>query len=294
MDWKSINFDWNRARSFLVTAEEGSLSAAARALNSNQPTLSRQIHALEQELGIVLFERTRKGLELTPNGLELLDYVKKMASAANDFSLAATGQVQSLEGSICISATEAMAAFDLPPVIKKLRQIAPGIEIELIASNTTSDLKKREADIAIRAFRPTQSDLIVKKLKTIPARLYATRDYLESVGSPTTPQECSSCDFLGFDQSLRLVEALNALGFNLTLKNFPIVTENHLVHWQLVKHSVAIGVMPENVGDKDPEVVRVFDDTEPFPIDIWLVAHRELRTNKRVKMVFDFLAEELG
>ena len=130
MDWRSVKFDWNRARAFLVTAEEGSLSAAARAVGMTQPTLGRQVAALEDELGVALFERVGKGIELTPSGLELLEYVRAMGEAANNVSLAASGKSDSLEGNICISATEAVAAFVLPPIIHKLRQSAPGIDIE--------------------------------------------------------------------------------------------------------------------------------------------------------------------
>ncbi|MBL4646233.1 MAG: LysR family transcriptional regulator, partial [Rhizobiales bacterium] len=136
MDWKSINFDWNRARAFLVTAEEGSLSAAARALGMAQPTLGRQVDAIEKELGIILFDRVGRNLVLTPAGLELLEHVRAMGEAANRVSLAAFGQSQSIEGTICITASDVHAAFLLPPILKKLRQQEPGIDIEIIATNT--------------------------------------------------------------------------------------------------------------------------------------------------------------
>lgn len=115
MDWRSINFDWNRARAFLVTAEEGSFSAAARALNTTQPTLGRQVSSLEEELGVALFERTSKGLQLTQSGYELVEYVKVMGEAATNFSRVASGHSETLEGTVCISASEAIAAFVLPP-----------------------------------------------------------------------------------------------------------------------------------------------------------------------------------
>ena len=115
MDWNLLKFDWNRARAFLVTAEEGSLSAAARALRMAQPTLGRQVEALERELNVVLFQRVGRGLELTPSGLELLDHVRRMGEAANDFSLAAIGQSQTIEGNISISTSEVYAALLLPP-----------------------------------------------------------------------------------------------------------------------------------------------------------------------------------
>lgn len=163
MDWRGVKFDWNRARAFLVTAEEGSLSAASRALNIAQPTLGRQIKALEVELGVALFERSGRGLEITPSGKELLEHARIMGDAANKLSLVSSSKSESLEGNIAITATEMMAVFILPPLIQKLRKLEPGISIELISSNQASDLMRREADIAIRNFRPTQPDLIAKK-----------------------------------------------------------------------------------------------------------------------------------
>ena len=294
MDWRSVDFDWNRARAFLVTAEEGSLSAAARALGMTQPTLGRQVTALETELGVALFERGGRGLELTPSGLDLLEHVRAMGDAASRFSLTASGQSTSVEGSICITATEVGAAFVLPPILRKLRQLEPGIEVELIASNSTSDLKRREADIAVRAFRPTQPDLIARKLRGANFHLYAASDYLRRIGNPTSPEDFGDADFIGIDRTNLLVDALSERGFPLTLRNFPIITEQHLVLWELIKHGLGIGFMIEDVGDAEPLVERVLPNLDPFPVEIWLVAHRELKTSRRVRTVFDFLVSELS
>ncbi|MEM9388056.1 MAG: LysR family transcriptional regulator [Pseudomonadota bacterium] len=293
MDWRSIGFDWNRARAFLVTATEGSLSAGARALGTTQPTLGRQVAALEEELGVVLFERRGRGLEPTPSGLSLLEHVQSMAEAANQLSLAATGQATSLEGNVCISATEAAATHILPELIARLRRLEPGIHLEIIATNETSDLKRREADIALRAFKPTQSDLIARHIADARAMLYAAPHYLEAIGEPTRAEDFSHAHFIGFDRSERFVQALNERGFHLTQRNFPVVTENHIVHWEMVKRGVGIGVMPSTIGDRDPHVVPVVPQMAPLPIPLWLVAHQELRTNARVRPVYDFLADAL-
>lgn len=294
MDWRSVDFDWNRARAFLVTAEEGSLSAAARALGMTQPTLGRQVTALETELGVVLFERSGRGLGLTPSGLDLLEHVRAMGDAASRFSLTASGQSTSIEGSICITATEVMAAFVLPPILGRLRELEPGIEIELIASNSTSDLKRREADIAIRAFRPTQSDLIARKVCDTRMQLYAASSYLRQIGNPTLPEDFGDAEFLGIERRNLIIEALNERGFALTLRNFPVITEHHLVQWELVKNGLGIGFMTEDVGDAEPMVERALPRLDPFMVEVWLVAHRELKTSRRVRMVFDFLVSELS
>ena len=294
MDWRSVNFDWNRARAFLVTAEEGSLSAAARALGMAQPTLGRQVTALEQELGVVLFERVGRGLALTPSGVELVEHVRAMGDAASRVSLAASGQSQSIEGTIRLTTTEVYAAFVLPPIIAKLRPLAPGITIEIVASNAVSDLRRREADIAIRNGRPTDPDLIAKKVKDDLAQLYATPAYLDRIGNPSSLAEFSQADFIGFDGNKPLLDGLNALGFNLTGRNFPVLTGSHLVHWDLVKQGLGVGVMPIRTGDAEPLVRRILPTMDPMEVPVWLVAHRELRTSRRVRLVFDFLFDELS
>ncbi len=294
MDWRSVNFDWNRARAFLVTAEEGSLSAAARALGMAQPTLGRQVTALEQELGVVLFERVGRGLALTPSGLELVEHVRAMGDAASRVSLTASGQSQSIEGTIRITTTEVYAAFVLPPIIAKLRPLAPGITIEIVASNAVSDLRRREADIAIRNGRPTDPDLIAKKVKDDLAQLYATPAYLDRIGNPSSLAGFSQADFIGFDDNKPLLDGLNALGFSLTGRNFPVLTGSHLVHWELVKQGLGVGVMPIRTGDTEPLVRRILPTMDPMEVPVWLVAHRELRTSRRVRLVFDFLSDELS
>ena len=294
MDWRSVKFDWNRARAFLVTAEEGSLSAAARALGMAQPTLGRQVDALEEELGVILFERVGRGFALTPSGLELLDHVRQMGDVANRVSLAAAGQSQSIEGTVVIVASEVHAALLLPPILVKLRASQPGIRIEIVASNKASDLRRREADIALRNFRPAEPDLVAKKVADIPARLYATPAYLERIGNPKLPYDLRDADFISIDSSGGFLKGLNALGMNLTERNFPILAENYLVMWELVKHGLGIGVIDGNVGDREPLVRRALPDLEPLIFPIWLVAHREVNTSRRIRAVFDLIAEELA
>lgn len=294
MDWRSVNFDWNRARAFLVTAEEGSLSAAARALGTAQPTVGRRVDALERELGIALFDRVGRGLTLTPGGLELLDHVRAMGKAAERVSLISFGQSQTIEGNICIAASEIYAAILLPPILARLRALEPGISIEIVASSKPSDLRRREADIAIRNFRPTEPDLIAKKIKDIPARLYATQTYLDKIGNPMKPADLNHADFVSIDDSGALLSGLNNMGMSLTKQNFPIFCEDYNVSWAMVKQGLGIGILDGTIGDAEPQVVWVLPDLDPLMFPLWLVAHRDLTTSRRIRMVFDLLAAELG
>jgi DNA-binding transcriptional LysR family regulator len=294
MDWRSVKFDWNRARAFLVTAEEGSLSAAARALGMTQPTLGRQVDALEDELGVILFERVGRGFTLTPSGVDLLEHVRAMGTAANRVSLAASGQSQAIEGTIRITASEVHAALLLPPIVAKLRATQPGIHVEILASSVSSDLLRREADIAIRNYQPTEPDLIAKKVRDLPARLYATPAFIDRIGNPKLPYDLRHADFISIDRTGVFLKGLNTLGLGLTEANFPILTTNYLVAWEMVKHGLGIGIQDGVVGDREPMVRRVLPDLEPLVFSMWLVTHREVNTSRRVRVVYDLLARELA
>ena len=293
MDWRSVRFDWNRARAFLVTAEEGSLSAAARALGMAQPTLGRQVSALEAELGVALFERTGRGLALTPSGLELVEHVRMMGDAATRVSLTASGQSQSVEGSVCITASEVTSAFVLPPIVERLRRAESGIMVEIVASNALRDLRRREADIAIRSVRPTDPDLVARRLRDDTAHLYASESYLARAGELANAEALSRAEFIGFENNEPFLNGLNALGLSLSAGNFTVLCGSHLVQWELVRQGLGIGVMITVAGDADPLVRRAAPWLPAFEFEVWIAAHREVNTSRRVRLVFDWLIEEL-
>lgn len=287
-------FDWNRARAFLATAQEGSFSGASRALKSSQPTIGRHVAALEEELDVVLFERVGNSLVLTPTGSDLIEHMRTMSDAAMRVSLVAAGQSVSLDGQVCISASQVGSVHTLPPIIASIRSKHPGIEVEVIVTNQASDLGRREADIAIRSFRPEQPDLFARKVRDGAAHLYGSKEYLDELGNPSTPEELSKANFLGFNRDDALLKGLNALGLSVTPSSFPVLTENQLLQWELTKRGVGLSMMTEEVGDAEPLVRRALASLPPFPVPLWLTTHRELSTNRRMRVVFDLLLEGLA
>jgi DNA-binding transcriptional LysR family regulator len=293
MNWRSVKFDWNNTRAFLVTAEEGTLSAAAKALGMTQPTLSRQVSALETEMGVSLFERVGQRLVLTESGMELLAHAQSMGEAALQLSLAASGQSQQLEGTVVISVGELDAVFRLPEMIAKLRQKEPGIDIEVIVTNEASDLKRRDADIAVRNFRPTQKDLIAKKLGEEVIWLYGIYDYVQRLPESSKVNELSDIQIIGFDRSNVVSDVLNQKGWQLSKHNFRLISSFQLLQLELCKQGLGLIFFPEDMGGKDPDLVRAFKDMGPIMrLPVWLVCHQELRTSLRVRRVFDFIAHE--
>jgi len=295
MNWSSVTFDWNQVRAFLATVELGSLSAAARALGLAQPTLGRQVSGLEEALGTVLFERRGRTLVLTASGRDLLDHVRAMGDAATRISLTASGHSQTIAGQVRISASDVVAAHLLPPILDSLRSDAPGLEIDIVATNAISDLRRREADIAIRHARPDQPDLIARLLRDSWAGLYASRRYIERHGNPTRPQDLNDAAFVGFDADhSRLLAGLNELGLSLSRSNIKLASQSGVVAWEMVRQGLGIGVMMHDIADPCPEIIRLLPDLPVIPVPIWLTTHRELHTSRRIRLVFDHLAAALS
>lgn len=293
MNWKDLAFDWNQVRAFVAAAEAGSLSAAARALNQTQPTLSRQVTGLETALGVTLFERGHRQLQLTAAGLELLDHARNMATAAQHMAMAASGQSRAIEGRVCITATEMLATYYLPAMLRKLREQAPGIVVEVVASDQVRDLMRREADIAIRHTQPLQPELIARRIGTLRGRIYAAQRLIDDVGLPQSFDDLADKDFVGIDDTESLIEGLAAQGLNLRLEQFRAAAASGNCMLQLIREGLGFGFLPMDTGGLFDDLVCVLPDQFDPEIPVWLVSHRELHTSRRIRVVYDFLAEQL-
>ena len=294
MNWDAVSFDWNQVRAFLATAEEGSLSAAARALGQTQPTLSRQVTALERDLGVTLFKRGPRATALTDAGIELLDHVRAMGEAAARLSLSASGQSQAIEGHVSITATDMTATYLLPPVLMQLRDEAPNINVELIPSNDVRDLIKREADIAVRHVRPEQADLIAKCVGNSSAHLYASQSYLARVGHPTNVEDLLTLNFVGMSPIERFLPTVLESGLKLKVAQFKVTTASGTALIELVRQGLGISILPRHTAKLFPELIPVLQDRISFPIPIWLVTHKELHTSQRIRVVYDLLKVSLA
>ncbi len=288
-----MGFDWGYLKSFLAVAEEESLSAAGRRLALSQPTVGRQIQGLEAALDLKLFARVGRRLTLTEAGADLLGPAREMAEAADRFALAAAGREESLAGVVRITASEVMSTFVLPPIFVALRDRAPEIEIELVSSNTTGNLLTREADIAVRMYRPTQMDVITRHIRDFELATYAAHTYLERFGEPKRPDDLLDHLVVGYDRDELLLRGFQALGYSVTRRFFPFRTDDQVVLWRMVVEGYGVGFVPRAVGDDEPKVRRILPELPLPTLPVWLTAHAELRTNRRIRRVYDFLAAEL-
>ncbi|MFP5422133.1 MAG: LysR family transcriptional regulator [Gammaproteobacteria bacterium] len=286
--------DWNQLRAFLETAETGSLSAAARKLGQSQPTLSRQVAALELALGVTLFERVGKTMAMTTTGQELLGHARVMGAAAHELGLAATGRSEEVAGVVSVATSDAVAAYLMPKILLQIRESAPGIQVEVVASDGFSDLLRREADIAIRHVRPEQPELIGRLVRQSSACFYASESWVREHGLPRTAEEAVQHDFIGMDRAGHYLQHMRSKGLQLSSANFRSYADNSVTYWEMVRQGLGIGAIMEEIARETPGMVRVLEDVSPFQLPIWLVTHRELRTARRIRIVFDLLAEILA
>lgn len=294
MKWDAVDFDWTQVRAFVATQDSGSISAAARALRVSQPTVSRQIAALEDQLAVTLFERTGRSVLLTDAGRALLPHARAMAEAAGQLALTATGQATNLSGPVAISASDIFAARLLPPLVQSIRQTAPGVRIEIIADNSIADLQRREADIALRHLRPSQPDLMARKVTDTSARLYAARSYLAAAGTPRCLDDLKQHSFVSFGDDAEMLGHLTAQGLPVTADQFSAGSENGIAGWEMVRQGLGLAIMADVFAARDPAIAPVPIDMPTITFPVWLVTHRELHTSPRIRLVFDLLASGIA
>lgn len=291
---KLQNFDWSLIRSFLAALDQGSLLGAARALHMSQPTAGRHVAELESQLGVVLFERTGRGLVPTAMALQLAVAARGMEAGALQLSRTLSGAQTQTSGTVRITASVPVAVYLMPPVLAQLRLALPEIQVELVSSNGVSNLLRREADIAVRMVRPEQATLVARKLGDVSLGAYAHRSYLARRGTPNTPTDLFKHDLIGCDADSAILQGFQARGFPVTRDAFVLRSDDFIVQWQAVRAGLGVGFCADYMARTDPDVLRVLPEVLRIPpLPMWLAVHREIRTSQRIRAVFDYLAEAL-
>ena len=287
-------FDWTLVRSFLAVLDAGSLSGAARQLGGSQPTIGRHVAQLEQQLGATLFERGGRGLVPTAAALSIADQARSMDDSAQAIARKLTGLGSDMQGSVRVSASQIVAVHLLPGLLGALRQQLPGVTVDIVASNRMSNLLRREADIAIRMARPQQASLLARRIGRVDIGVYASAEYLRSHPAPRTVQELRHHALIGFDQDEQIIRGLHAVGVPATRESFQVRSDDHLVHWQCLVAGLGVGFAATWLAEREPGLRRLLPDLPIPPLPVWLAVHREIRSNARVRAVFDFLASAVA
>jgi DNA-binding transcriptional LysR family regulator len=274
--------------------EHGSLMGAARALHTSQPTVGRHVAELESQLGVVLFERTGRGLVPTATALQLAQSARTMEDGARELAQALSGAQSQTRGTVRITASVPVAVQLLPPLLAQMRQQLPDIQVELVSSNLVSNLLRREADIAVRMVRPEQGTLVAKKIGDVALGAFAHRSYLARRGTPRVPTDLLAHDLIGSDTDTSILQGFSAMGYPVGREVFALRTDDFIAQWQAVRAGLGIGFVANYMARTDVDVVPVLAGQLKVPaLPMWLAVHREIRTSRRIRAVYDFLAASL-
>jgi DNA-binding transcriptional LysR family regulator len=286
--------DWDLYRSFLAVMDAGSLSGAARQLNIAQPTVGRHVEALEAALGgAPLFTRSPGGLRPTETARALEPHARAMAVAADALIRTASGEADSVRGSVRVTASEVMGAEVLPAILTDFRETHPQVSIEMVLSNKPEDLLRRESDIAVRMVRPTQEALLARRVGSAWVGLFAHRRYVERHGAPDTLWD-EGHNAIGFDREPSDSRITRALNIELTRDFFDFRSDSDLAQLAALRAGFGIGVAQIGIAARQPDLVRILPDAFAPELPVWIVMHEDLRTTPRCRAVFDALAEALA
>lgn len=288
-----LSLDWTLIQAFLVVAESGSLSAAARETGASQPTLSRHIKTIEDQLNVRLFDRQAKGLALTNTGSELLPAAKSMFAAAGQFANIAAGKDAAAHGTVRITASEFVAHYVLPKIFAKMREELPDIQLELHPTDDTENLLFREADIALRMFQPTQLEMIARKLGILELGFFASNNYIQRRGKPQTIEELMTHDMIGYDRSERFIKGAAAFGWELQRTDFAVRCDLQTLHGELIAEGCGIGILSKVAACQHPQLVPILPEFPVPGLGLWLTSHEALRHTPRVNAVWKHLEKGL-
>ena len=285
------HFDWALVKSFLAVLDAGSLLGAARALGAQQPTLSRHVAELEAQLGTPLFERTGRGVLPTAAALAIADAARQMQGGAEQLGRTLTRSRSATTGVVRITTSQVAASYLMPPVLARLAEAEPGIQVELVASNQITNLLRREADIALRMVRPAQQSLVARKLAELPIVAAAHQSYLERAGTPRKPAELLRHRLIGYDRDDTIERGFAAMGFPIPREVFGLRTDDQLAYGRLLAAGAGIGFVAAYNTRHWPGVRTLLPMLKIPPLPCWLAVHREIRGNALIRRVYDFLAE---
>ena len=286
--------DWNDLRHFLAVARTGSTLAAGKSLRVSQTTAARRVTALEAELGLTLFERRPTGYVLTPAGEALVAQAESVEAAAALFADGAASQSREVTGTVRLTVDEIYAVALLPPILRELHEIWPGIRIELDPSDAKRDLAAGEAEIALRATKGSpDATLVGRRLGDDYWTIYCSREYADAHGRPRRRRELGGHVFIGGGSPMVWRVWREWLERNHFAEQVAVHHGTSTGLLAAARAGLGLAVLPSLVADLDPDLVRCLPPEPDHQFELWLLTHERVRRTPRVRAVLDFLYERL-
>jgi DNA-binding transcriptional LysR family regulator len=282
--------DWSDFKVFLGVARAGTLSGAARLLQVDQSTVGRRLAALEAAAGARLFDRTPSGYVLSAAGESVRGRVEEVESHAISIERQLLGRDASATGRVRLAASDSFAAWFLVPRLSALYRQHPGIVVELVTGNQSVNLARREADISLRLTKPTEPNLVARRLGRAAWALYGSASYLARYGKPSARGRLRGHRSIGFDPELSGTVGARWLTENGASGETVLTCNSLLSLAAAVASGLGLSPLPCVCGDAEPSLERAL----PRPIghhDLWLVVHPDVKSSARVRVVMDFVTE---
>ena len=284
-------FAWDDLRLVLAVERSGNLAAAATALGVNHSTMFRRLTALEKELGSKLFERLATGYRPTESGRRLLEAAERMETEAIALDRELTGRDTRLTGQLRVTCSETLAYRILIGEVSRFRQTYPGITIDLLVENKVIDLSRREADVALRATRPTQGDLFGRKLNDVRWGLYASADYLKGRAAPKRIADLEAHALIGWSESAPQTIAAAWLANAAPATAVGFRASGIVGQLIAAREGLGIALLPTYLAAAEPGLVRVLAPIRDLTSELWIVTHRSLKDTARVRAFMDIVGD---
>lgn len=275
--------DWNDIPFVLAVCETGSLSGAARKLGVHHSTVFRRIESVEANFGVTLFERRSHGYVMTVAGEEFYRQSRTIRDGVNRIQMQLGGQDLRLEGSLTVTTTDSLLYW-LAPVFRDFQEAYPDVELRLLSDSRALDLMQREADIAVRPTRRPPENWIGRNLLSISYATYAHAGFWDKCAALPVEQQ----------RWLRLEDSLSQSPMNrITAKRKPepspvTIASSVMGMFDLVRVGLGIAVLPTYMKVNCPELIQLFEPDPDFDVDLWMLAHPDIRRSAKVHAFFEF------
>ncbi len=290
---KDCYMDWDNARIFLAIGRAGTLRGAAALLHIDQATCGRRLAALETSLGARLFLRTPSGYLPTPAGELALKAAEAMEKAADKLQRDMQGVDNRLSGLVRVATTDTMARHFVIRAIQGLQALHPDIRVVLNVAPQMASLTRREADLAVRAARPLDPDLISRHLVKRSLGLYAAKTYLEKRGAPVRGTGLAGHDIVIYHESVTPRHAEKIAGEPVHNARVAMEVNTGLMLQEATRAGLGVAELATHLGDSDPLLQRIWPEVSE-PYDVWLVMHNDLSRSARVRAVADAIIESVS
>lgn len=280
------------ARELVTIQESGSLSAAARKLNVTQPTLSRMLADLEETLGFALFVRHARGVRAKAEAEPILKAAQHVLAAMQGMERAALA-TREVGGTIRLTTSEYIGIAVIIPSLQSFLDTYPALQIELVLDNTPRDLRRGEADLALRLFRPTESDLIARRLAKIPLGFYASKHYLETRGEPKSLDEALDHQLVGFDSKGPFAQALRSVDSRLAPETFRVQSDSLMAQLESIRGNLGVGVLQIPHAQRFPELQQILRSVQLPPLEVWMAIHKDMKNSATLKTFVEWVETEL-